>query len=857
MKRYSVVFVCLLLAMFASTGTAAAQPKVEIDPPFGSASDIFSLTVIVENQAVASLSQPEFKNSKDFQIQRRGTATRREWINGRERYQVIFNFVVTPDPALSAGTYNLPDGDMLISGEVVDLPGPTLRITPDSQRTTSARNAQSGGLDFTQLVDNVRPFVGQQVQYRTEMVASRVVRTASVSEVELPGLLRETLGDFRQTERLVGRATRTSIVEALFPTRPGVYEIPERELTAEVQAQRFRPPLAGRRQVDPNDPDFFARMLQDDFPMFDSFSFVRKKLTAEAIHIDVQPLPDPRQAGLDHDVSGYVPVGKVEVMTELRGEKVQLGESVTMKIIISGNANLRPYELPEPTREVGKRFKIYAEKPELVSTPSARGVTFQKTFSLSFVPQIAGEITLPVYEIVHFDPSTGTYLSYKTPEKTIHVTPDATGRTTIVVEDTVPKVSELDNSAPPVEELPKDLAPQQPAAALSRPVAPISWSLYIILLALFPIGAILQLLGRIDLPKLIPEKSGIDVARRALLSADSLVGRYSAWRSYLGYYFDVSPASLSLETLPGLSQNAGLSDELGKRLISITKLLEQSVYGGIELSSSERQNLSGEITRITSELGRTPRPIFNRAIATALLAICLLPLTAASAADYASEVTAGNMSFKRGDFPAAKEFYLRSQNLFGESPELLLNLGNAHFRLNERGRALDALEQAAILSPRNSDIKKSLFWVLAQFPELSEPRRTHIEEIFRIPMNEVELQLASLAAWGLLLFLLSRATKKGGALTAANCVLCLALCLALGFQMHKRKIALDSAPALVLQEDAKVYAGPSEDSQIIALLPDGASASVQDKLPNWIRVSVQGGRSGWLKIQEAKQVHDG
>jgi len=68
----------------------------------------------------------------------------------------------------------------------------------------------------------------------------------------------------------------------------------------------------------------------------------------------------------------------------------------------------------------------------------------------------------------------------------------------------------------------------------------------------------------------------------------------------------------------------------------------------------------------------------------------------------------GNGAYRTGDFAAAAAAYeaLRDRGLSG--PGLLYNLGNAHLKRGELGRAVASYERALLLAPRDHEIRENL-----------------------------------------------------------------------------------------------------------------------------------------------------
>src|SRR5580658_1333708 len=78
----------------------------------------------------------------------------------------------------------------------------------------------------------------------------------------------------------------------------------------------------------------------------------------------------------------------------------------------------------------------------------------------------------------------------------------------------------------------------------------------------------------------------------------------------------------------------------------------------------------------------------------------------------ASDVTASfsdaNQFFAAGKFPQAAKSYETILNSGAVSPNLLFNYGDAEFKSGNLGRAIAAFRRAALLAPRDADVRANL-----------------------------------------------------------------------------------------------------------------------------------------------------
>lgn len=389
---YGTLLGLLAIVFIAPSVRAELQVDVEVLPTKGSVRDEFSIEVRIQG-VDGSIQPPRFRDSAEFEISPAGTATQLQFLNGVQSFQLSFHFSLVPRPDLKPGTYPIPQGFLSFGGQEYALQRPTLTI---EQLSRAAAESSSDGLAFTHIVDDLKPFIGQQVLYRAEIATRETIQDAELQDIDFNGFWHESFGQPRETVRNRGRHTLHlfSVREALFPTESGTLHIPKRTLTARVLTKKAR-------RYNLSDP--LQHLFDFNYGPY-AFDSKRVRVVADAIDLDVRPLPAPPVT-----TEEYIPVGSVSIRSELDHSTLTLGDSLSLEIVVTGDANLRPLSLPEPTGSDSKDFKYYPEKPQLET--SLRGDSFisEKTFKVALVPQRSGELQLPVYSVLVFNPETKSY----------------------------------------------------------------------------------------------------------------------------------------------------------------------------------------------------------------------------------------------------------------------------------------------------------------------------------------------------------------------------------------------------------------------------------------------------------------
>jgi tetratricopeptide (TPR) repeat protein len=212
------------------------------------------------------------------------------------------------------------------------------------------------------------------------------------------------------------------------------------------------------------------------------------------------------------------------------------------------------------------------------------------------------------------------------------------------------------------------------------------------------------------------------------------------------------------------------------------------------------------------------------------------------------------------DLDAANKLY--AQNKFAEaatavekliqggsvSPALYFKLGNAHFKSGQIGRAVAAYQQAAVLSPRDPDIRANLQFARNQVQGPTVRPGFFQRALGTLSLNEwTWLGVASL--WITFGLLILRQLKPNLTPALRIWILLAALTtLALGAGTGAA-LAVNPAGHIVVvtTRETTVRNSPFEESPAVFTVNDGAELRVVDHKNDWVQVMDGAKRFGWLK----------
>ena len=223
------------------------------------------------------------------------------------------------------------------------------------------------------------------------------------------------------------------------------------------------------------------------------------------------------------------------------------------------------------------------------------------------------------------------------------------------------------------------------------------------------------------------------------------------------------------------------------------------------------------------------------------------------AADVAADFSAANELYAKGKFSDAANLYEKILQTGGQSPALLFNYANAEFKSGHLGRAIATYRRAAEMSPRDDEIRANLAFVRGQVQGATVHESRWQTWLGVLTLNEGAL-LAAALFWLTLALLAARqlrpalATKLRGVTRFATALTILSgAVLALQTLNH-----FHSSVAVVTTTGANALRGPYDDAQNVFTPRDGEELSVLDRHDDWVEVTDNTGKIGWLNRKQVE-----
>ena len=245
---------------------------------------------------------------------------------------------------------------------------------------------------------------------------------------------------------------------------------------------------------------------------------------------------------------------------------------------------------------------------------------------------------------------------------------------------------------------------------------------------------------------------------------------------------------------------------------------------------------------------------FNESLL-AILLLILLPHAGAAVESSTSGFDTANQLFEQGKFIDSATAFDRLAQSGQASEPLYFNLGNAWFKANRLGQAILAYRQAEKLAPRDPDLRANLQFARNQVQGPTLAIRPWHRWLGRLTLNEWTL-LAAAAVW--LWFLLLALCQWQKALSPwlrsyllALGFMALLLCAGLVAAFDQNRLA---RTAIVVASEAVVRQSPFTEAQAVFSVHDGAELKVIDQKDQWLQVTTDPRRIGWIHRDQVASI---
>lgn len=186
------------------------------------------------------------------------------------------------------------------------------------------------------------------------------------------------------------------------------------------------PQQSGRLTIEPAELTVFVQVVVQSSRHYDPFFGggheiynVRRALRTPEVMVDVREFP----AGAPASFTGAV--GKYTMEASLSSKSVSANSAANINVRIAGTGNLN--FMQPPVLNLPSSFELYDTKTTEQIRNSGSGSMGYRSFEYPFIPRAEGDYVIAPIEFTYFNPETAKYVTLRSEEFAISVTPDAKG----------------------------------------------------------------------------------------------------------------------------------------------------------------------------------------------------------------------------------------------------------------------------------------------------------------------------------------------------------------------------------------------------------------------------------------------
>lgn len=322
------------------------------------------------------------------------------WVNGKRSYAKTFSYFLSPT---NKGNFTIGQATIEIDGQIYKTLPVKVVVTSAVDKPKDGNNVDyvaSENLHLVAEVSKSNPYLNEDIAVIYKLYVSPKIKISNLTQIDNPkysdfwsqsikiGQLKVERGTYKGEPYNFVVCGKT----VLYPQKTGKLEIEPLTLSIAVD-------------VPTNRRDIFGGRL---------YSTVNKTVAAGTRTINVKPLPEQ---GKPANFSGAV--GSFNFKVTPNKTELDASESLETKIVVSGNGNLKLFDVPK--LEVPNGLEQYEpEHNERVRTNlSGMAGTIADTYTL--VPQFKGTYPIPPISFSYFDLKTETYKTITSSDIVINV----------------------------------------------------------------------------------------------------------------------------------------------------------------------------------------------------------------------------------------------------------------------------------------------------------------------------------------------------------------------------------------------------------------------------------------------------
>jgi len=417
MKRIHIILLMLVTATMAAT--AATSFTVEA-PRQVVEGNKFNVTFVLKNGDGSNFVAPEVTGAKHIYGPSTSHSYSSSWVNGKssssssEEYTMIYK-------ATQGGTIHVGSAKVTAGGKQYTTRPFTIEVLPSGSQPSRQQQSQSSSAAPTPYSDPMnqtadKSVSGKDIFVRIELSKPRVYeQQAVVCTIKL--YTKYQVSQFMPT---LQPSFDGFLIEEI-PMQPSLNKVEtlngEQYMVAILKKCILYPQQSGKLTITSGNYDVSVVQFDTFQSIFGTLSKpVEKdiKVKSNQATVNILPLPEPKPASF----TGAV--GKFTVNTDLTpATGLKTYSAATYRYTIRGTGNIKYIKAPEV--KFPEQFDVYDPKTDVTVNPGGGDMSGTVTIDYTFIPQYAGDFSIPEGEFTYFDPDAGQYETVSIPARQLSV----------------------------------------------------------------------------------------------------------------------------------------------------------------------------------------------------------------------------------------------------------------------------------------------------------------------------------------------------------------------------------------------------------------------------------------------------
>ncbi len=396
MKKFVFILILILLNQFLFS----QQIEVEsyVDRTKIGITDLLKYTIEISGEKVGNISTPRLPKIANFENLGSSTSSSSNYsiVNGKMTSKVTKSYTYSLHP-LKIGNHLIPPITIKIIDKSYTTDPIHIKVSEGSTQPAPATSSSftkqpkssldlSDNLFLKADVSNKKVFVEEPIIVEYKLYSRYdIANLAFAGDTNFEGFWKEDI--YKPESISFKRETYNGIMYnvmlmqsvALFPTKSGKQKIPSLDLNVDVRTQSHS--------------------------FFDFGTTKRYNIKSKPATVNVRPIPQNNKPSSFSNA-----VGKFKLSSNISQTQMNVGDSFTYTITISGTGNLKQFDIPKLKEVNNLRFL----DPEITTDINKNKISGKKTIKYLIIAQEKGNFTLPAVPFTYFDISSDSYKTIKT-----------------------------------------------------------------------------------------------------------------------------------------------------------------------------------------------------------------------------------------------------------------------------------------------------------------------------------------------------------------------------------------------------------------------------------------------------------